>query len=119
VKVVNKDGASVTTKVAVKHLCYVSITLRLKRLYLSKEIVKQMRWHNEGKSDSEDPDILSHPANTKVWEALNCFDPEFARDPRSVRHGLLTNGFQPHSEASSPYSCWPVFIVPYNLPAQL
>jgi hypothetical protein len=26
------------------------------------------------------------------------------------------DGFQPHSEASSLYSCWPVFVMPYNLP---
>jgi hypothetical protein len=25
------------------------------------------------------------------------------------------DGFSPHSEASSPYACWPVFIMPYNL----
>jgi hypothetical protein len=42
-KVVNKDGASVTTKVAVKQLCYMSITPRLKWLYLSEETAKQMR----------------------------------------------------------------------------
>jgi hypothetical protein len=36
-KVVNKDGASITTKVVVKQLCYMSVTLRLKRLYLSKQ----------------------------------------------------------------------------------
>jgi hypothetical protein len=92
------------------------ITLRLKRLYLSEETMKQMRWHKEGKHGSEDPDITSHPADTEAWEALGCFDPEFARDPWSVRLGLLTNGFQPHSEASSSYSCWPLFIMPYNLP---
>jgi hypothetical protein len=40
VKVVNEDGASVTTKVAVKQLCYMPITLRLKRLYLSEKIMK-------------------------------------------------------------------------------
>jgi hypothetical protein len=32
VKVINEDGASVTTKVAVKRLCYISITSRLKWL---------------------------------------------------------------------------------------
>jgi hypothetical protein len=37
VKVANEDGASVTTKVAVKQLCYMPITPRLKRLYLSKK----------------------------------------------------------------------------------
>jgi hypothetical protein len=92
------------------------ITLRLKRLYLSKETMKQMRWHKEGKYDSEDLDIMLYPANTKAWEALDRFDPEFVRDPRSARLGLSTDGFQPHSETSSSYSCWPIFVMPYNLP---
>jgi hypothetical protein len=105
VKVVNEDGAFVTRKVAVKQLCYIPITLRLKRLYLSEETAKQMRWHNEGKRDSEDPDIMSHPTDTEAWEALDRFNLEFARDPRSVRLGLSTDGFQPHNKASSPYSC--------------
>jgi hypothetical protein len=75
-----------------------------------------MTWHKEGKHDSEDPDIMSHPADTEAWEALDRFDPEFARDTRSVHLGLSADGFQPHSEASSLYSCWLVFIMPYNLP---
>jgi hypothetical protein len=29
---------------------------------------------------------------------------------------LLTYGFQPHNEASSLYSRWSVFIMPYNMP---
>jgi hypothetical protein len=66
VKVVNEDEASVTTKVAVKQLRYMPITLRLKWLYLSKEIAKHMRWHKEGKHDSEDPDIMSHPVDTEA-----------------------------------------------------
>jgi hypothetical protein len=36
----DEDGVSVTTKVAVKLLCYMPITPRLKRLYLSEETVK-------------------------------------------------------------------------------
>jgi hypothetical protein len=43
VKVRNEDGDSVTTKVAIKQLCYMPITPRLKRLFLSEETVKQMR----------------------------------------------------------------------------
>jgi hypothetical protein len=114
-KVVNEDGASITKKVVVKQLCYMPITPRIKRLYLSKETAKQMRWHKEGKRDSKDPNILLHLADTEAWEALDHFDPEFARDPRSVCLGLSTDGFQPHSEANTPYSCWPVFFMPYNL----
>jgi hypothetical protein len=104
VKVVNKDGASVTTTVVVKQLRYMPITPRLKRLYLSEETVKQMRWHKKEKYDSEDPDIMSHPTNSEAWEALDRFDLEFARDPKSVCLGLSTDGFQSHSEARSPYS---------------
>jgi hypothetical protein len=80
------------------------VTPRLKRLYLSEETVKQIRWHKEGKYDSEDTDIMPHPADSEAWEALDRFDPEFAKNPRSVRLGLSMDGFQPHSEASSPYS---------------
>jgi hypothetical protein len=64
-----------------------------------------MRWHKEGKHDSEDFDIMSHLADGEAWQALDHFDLEFARDPRSVRLGLLTDGFQPHSTDNSPYSC--------------
>jgi hypothetical protein len=92
-----------------------SVTLRLKQFYLSKETVKQMRWHKEGKHDSEDPDIMSYPVDGEAWEALHGFDPEFTRDPRSVHLDLSTDGFQPHSTDSSPYSYWPIFIMSYNL----
>jgi hypothetical protein len=74
-----------------------------------------MRWHKEGKRDSEDPDIMSHLVDTEAWEALDCFEPEFARYPKSVCLSLSMDGFQPHSGASTPYSCWSIFIMPYNL----
>jgi hypothetical protein len=63
VKVRNEDGVSVTTKVATKQLHYIPITPRLKRLFLSEETAKQMRWHHEGKHEREDPDIMSHRAD--------------------------------------------------------
>jgi hypothetical protein len=105
VKVVNKDGASITTKVAVKQLRCTPVTPRLKWMYLSEETMKHMRLHKEGKRDSEDPDIMSYPADSEAWEALDRFDLEFTRDPSSVHLGLSTDDFQPHSEASSPYFC--------------
>ena len=85
-------------------------------MFLFEETVKQMRWHKEEKRDSKDSDIMLHTADGEAWQALDLFDPEFARDPRSVRLGLSTDGFEPYSTNSSPYSCWPVFIMPYNLP---
>jgi hypothetical protein len=95
VKVINEDGASVTTKVVVKQLCYIPITPWLKWLFLCEEMAQQMRWHMEGIHDSEDDDIMSHPVDVEAWHALDCFVPEFARDPRRVRLGLSMDGFQP------------------------
>jgi hypothetical protein len=55
VKVINEDGASVTTKMTVKQLHYIPITPRLKQLLMYKEMTQQMRWHKEEIRDSEDP----------------------------------------------------------------
>jgi hypothetical protein len=116
VKVIDTDEASVTTKVVVKQLCYIPITPRLKRLFLCEETAQQMRWHKEGICDSEDVDIMSHHEDAEAWHALDHFDPEFTRDPRSVHLGLSTDDFQPYSSDSTTYYCFPVFIMPYNLP---
>jgi hypothetical protein len=103
-KVINEDGSSITTKVVVKQLRYIPITPRLKQLFMSEEIAKQMRWHKEEKRDSEDTNIMSHHVDVEAWQALDLFDPEFARDPRSVHLGLSTDGFHPYTTDSSPYS---------------
>jgi hypothetical protein len=94
----------------------IPITPRLKRLFLCKEMTQQMRWHKEGIRDSEDADIMSHPADAEAWHTLDHFDPEIARGPRSVSLGLSTDDFQPYSSYSTAYSCWLVFVMPYNLP---
>jgi hypothetical protein len=78
-----------------------------------------MRWHKEGKCDTKDSNIMSHPAEGESWQTLDCFDPKFVRDPRSVHLGLSTNGFQPHNTDSRPYSCWLVFIMTHNLPSDI
>ncbi|KAH7867092.1 hypothetical protein Vadar_028768 [Vaccinium darrowii] len=40
-------------------------------------------------------------------------------NPRNLRLGLATDGFNPFSNLSSTYSCWPVMLVTYNLPPWL
>jgi hypothetical protein len=79
-------------------------------------MAQQMRWHKERIHDSEDIDIISHPADAEAWHALNRFDPEFVRDHKSVHLVLSTDGFQPYNFDSTTYSCWPVFMMSYNLP---
>jgi hypothetical protein len=115
-KVINEDRESITTKVVVKQLCYIPITSRLKWLFLCEETTHQMRWHKDGIRDSKDANIMSHPVDAKAWHALDHFDPEFARDLRSVHLGLSTDGFQPYSSDSTIYSCCLVFVMPCHLP---
>ena len=45
--------------------------------------------------------------------------PDFSSEPRNVRLGLYSNGFTPLSNATSLYSCWPVFLTPYNLSPEM
>jgi hypothetical protein len=89
---------------------------RLKWLFMCEEMTQQMRRNKEGLRDSKDVDIMSHHVDAEAWQALDRFDPEFAGDPMSVRLGLSMDGFQPYSSDSTVYSCWPVFVMPYNLP---
>jgi hypothetical protein len=116
VKVINEDGAYVTTKVVVKQLRYIPLMPRLKRLFLCEETTHLMRWHKKGIRDSEDSDIMSHPVDVEAWQTLDHFDLEFARGLRSVRLDLSIDGFQPYISDSIAYSCWPVFVMSYNLP---
>ncbi|WVZ94451.1 LOW QUALITY PROTEIN: hypothetical protein U9M48_040340 [Paspalum notatum var. saurae] len=114
----NEAGENVDTTVLAKQLRYMPIIPRLKRLFLSMKIAKSMR-HKDRRRGSQSEDVMVHPADSDTWNALDEFDPEFARDPRSVRLGLATDGFTPFSTSASPYSCWPVFIMPYNLPPEM
>jgi hypothetical protein len=67
VNVVNKDEASITTKVEVKQLCYIHIMSKLKRLFLCEKMIQLMRWHKEGICGSKDVDIMSHLTDAKAW----------------------------------------------------
>jgi hypothetical protein len=35
-------------------------------LFLHEEMIQQMRWHKEGICDSEDVNIISHPADAEA-----------------------------------------------------
>jgi hypothetical protein len=48
VEVENDDGLIVTMKIARKQLRYMPLIPRLKRLFISKNTTRHMRWHKEG-----------------------------------------------------------------------
>ena len=63
-----------------------------------------------------DDGILRHPADAEAWKDFDRQHPMFAMDPRNVRLGLATDGFNPFGNMSTAYSMWPVILMPYNLP---
>ncbi|XP_028085569.1 uncharacterized protein LOC114286586 [Camellia sinensis] len=100
-------------KIPHKILRYFPLTPRLKRLYMSKKTATDMRWHKEKRVDDG---ILRHPADAEAWKDFDRQHPMFAMDPRNVRLGLATDGFNPFGNMSTSYSMWPVILMPYNLP---
>jgi hypothetical protein len=79
--------------------------------------MRHMRWHKEGIRENDG--VMRHPSDGEAWKVLDMFDTDFASDARNIRFGLTTDGFDAFSTNSAPYSCWPIFAVPYNLPPSL
>ncbi|XP_052294335.1 uncharacterized protein LOC107178912 isoform X1 [Citrus sinensis] len=73
-----------------------------------------MRWHQEKRVAEEG--ILRHPADGEAWKEFDRLYPWFAQEPRNVRMGLATDGFNPFGNMHNSYSMWPIILVPYNLP---
>nr|XP_048322184.1 uncharacterized protein LOC125419751 [Ziziphus jujuba var. spinosa] len=97
-----------------KVLRYFPITPRLQRLFTSRHIAIDMRWHKEKRPNTNG--VLRHPADGEAWKHFDEQYLIFAMDPRNVQLGATTDGFNPFSNMSTSYSMWPVMLVPYNLP---
>jgi len=85
-------------------------------MYATKNIAEQMRWHKE---NPRTPGKMCHPSDGEEWKRFDQMYPEFAEEPRNVRLGLCTDGFDPFGSFGRKYSCWPVMVTPYNLPPWL
>ncbi|XP_056685802.1 uncharacterized protein [Spinacia oleracea] len=102
------------------HVCHTSRWKTVKEKEDNKsekgtKISKDMRWHFE----HEDDKILRHPSDGEAWKSFDKRYVEFAEDPRSVRLGLASDGFNPYRLMNTNYSTWPVILIPYNLPLWL
>ncbi|KAH7862248.1 hypothetical protein Vadar_002030 [Vaccinium darrowii] len=101
-------------KVPQKVLRYLPIKPRLQRLFMNVNTAEDMRWHKEKRIQEENK--IRHPAEAKAWQEFDKEHEWFARDPRNVRLGLASDGFNPFGSMSNSYSMWPVVLMPYNLP---
>nr|GEU51891.1 ribose 5-phosphate isomerase, type A [Tanacetum cinerariifolium] len=59
------------------------------------------------------PHLTALPSS--AYEAKK-FTKDLGLDPRSVRLGLASDGFNPFGTMSTSHSTWPVLLIPYNLP---
>lgn len=106
------DGAGGKKKIPWKVLRYFPLVQRLQRLFASEQTSRETRWHKE--ILTPDPDLLRHPADGDEWKQFDLDHPDFAADPRNLRLGLATDGFNPFGNMSNSYSMWPVLVTPYN-----
>ncbi|GJV38449.1 zinc finger, PHD-type containing protein [Tanacetum coccineum] len=112
-----KDSNTPRKKVPKKVLCYFPIIPRLQRLYKSSHTAKEMTWHATGKCT--EPGKMQHPVDGRAWKNFDTKYPNFAKEPRNVRLGLATDGFNQFGNLSQAYSMWPVILTTYNLPPWL
>jgi len=111
----NEDGSTKSSKKkSVKVLRWFPLIPRLQRMFMSHHTSPHMKWHAQGHTKDG---VLRHLADGEAWKAFNSHYPIFASNPRNVRLGLVSNGFNPSRNMSFSHSTWPVMLVPYNLPS--
>jgi len=100
-------------RISAKHLRHFPLIPRLKRLFLCRKVSEDMSWHENHRLKDG---ILRHPADALQWTEFDKMHPDFAVEPRNIRLGLASDGFNPFSMMSVSHSTWPVVVIPYNLP---
>ncbi|KAI3470177.1 hypothetical protein Pfo_026840 [Paulownia fortunei] len=81
----------------------------LQKLFLSKHIANDMRWHKE--KNVETYGVLRHPTDVESWKEFYKLHETFVDDPRNVHLGLATDGFNMFRNMSNAYSMWAVLLV--------
>jgi hypothetical protein len=117
-EVKDAHGLVTQTKKAASILRYLPFIKRLQRLYMSEDSARQMTWHKHGirYPDADKKKKMKHPADGTAWKHFDSQYPNEAKDARNVRIAIATDGFNPFGMSARSYSCWPVFVIPLNLP---
>ena len=59
---------------------------------------------------------MVHPSDGESWKHFDDIHREKALEARNVRVALATDRFNPYGMAATSYTCWPMFVIPFNLP---
>lgn len=60
-----------------------------------------MTWHFDNQSKDGK---MRHPSDGLAWKDFNSNNPDFAKEPRNVRLGLASDGFNPFRTMSISHS---------------
>ena len=115
----NGMGEKNQTKIPISVLRYLPIVPRLQRLFMVEETARQMTWHKLGKRTELDADgnkMLVHTSDGFAWRHFDALHKDKSEDPRQPRVAISTDGFNVYGMTAAQYSCWPVFVIPLNLP---
>ena len=113
IEVIDDDGSKRQLTIAVNILRYLSFTERIQRLYMTEETAQYMRWAAEGKMYNTKK--MQHPRDGEAWKKFVEIHKK-TDDWKSVAVGITTDGFNPYGLMAAIYSCWPVYVIPLNLP---
>ena len=77
------------------------------------QTAESMVWHDkERPKDGK----IRHPMDGQAWKDFDSMYTNFSGDPRNVRLGLASDGFNPFRTMSVSHSTWPIVLINYNLP---
>ena len=60
--------------------------------------------------------MLGHTSDAFAWKHFDALHKDKAADPRHPRVAISTDGFNVFGMMATQYSCWPIFVIPLNLP---
>jgi hypothetical protein len=101
------------TLIAFRKLRYFSITLRLQMLFMSSKTNKHIIWHHSNDMVDE---VMLHSSNGEAYKYFNKVYPQFLIESINV-HCRYIDEFNPFRSFVTPYSCWLVILMVYNLPS--
>jgi hypothetical protein len=108
------DGQKRQLDIPVTILRHLPFKPRIQRLYMTKESTKHMTWHKNGKRYNLDK--MVHASDGEAWKHFDAIYRENVEEARNVCVVLAIDGFNPYGMSAAPYTCWPMFVIPINLP---
>ncbi|XP_017221479.2 uncharacterized protein LOC108198226 [Daucus carota subsp. sativus] len=111
----NKKGEE-QEGVPAKVLWYFPLIPRIRNLFNTPAIAKDMTWHE---TERQQDGKMRHPADSQTWKDVDQKWPDFASESRNLRLALSADGFNPFRGNRTDHSSWPVLLSVYNLPPWL